>query len=575
MRILSLLGRTGVRLPRFLGTTPRALPVLATVQQHLFSSHEAALPVLAAPTIKHEQPNLRVLQLVAAGSVLGVIAQSYEPANCGKRKKNDSQVEDDMYEVDHIKARKLEKGVAKYLISWKGYNDDSDTWEGLENLAGFEPDIAAFEIKQKKDNEEFAAVLRAKKLAKEQAKGKKATVALPGAGTGEGSREGNGAGSSSDVAVVVKQEALGGRRTNPFWAKVKPSANPNEPNEYLCQEPDPSKPGGICGCLLHPGAGATAIKRHFAAKHKRSYQEIAGYLNADTMDVGALATDGAQRTIKAQPFSDARRDECNMACARWLVKSARPITLPERDGPFRDFVSTLCRGAWDPPSHHAVNDCILKLSGMGQVRMQRWFADMAMDGVKPSMAGDIWSDGGCSLMGICLYGINSSWKMDEWLAAATPFGSVRHTGEAIDQLTVDALKRQGVKWRARGRHSLRGNPRQGLGQRLQHGQGLGWLRRRILRRPHDRAGGQEVHGRARRQGGLRTRQGHCRLLPPLHLRHPRPHCHTESELTAAGPAHPGRGDALVLVVRHGRLVSRAAAGGADVRREARRRGGEE
>ena len=413
-------------MPRFLGTTPRALPVLATVQQHLFSSHEAALPVLAAPTIKHEQPNLRVLQLVAAGSVLGVIAQSYEPANCGKRKKNDSQVEDDMYEVDHIKARKLEKGVAKYLISWKGYNDDSDTWEGLENLAGFEPDIAAFEIKQKKDNEEFAAVLRAKKLAKEQAKGKKATVALPGAGTGEGSREGNGAGSSSDVAVVVKQEALGGRRTNPFWAKVKPSANPNEPNEYLCQEPDPSKPGGICGCLLHPGAGATAIKRHFAAKHKRSYQEIAGYLNADTMDVGALATDGAQRTIKAQPFSDARRDECNMACARWLVKSARPITLPERDGPFRDFVSTLCRGAWDPPSHHAVNDCILKLSGMGQVRMQRWFADMAMDGVKPSMAGDIWSDGGCSLMGICLYGINSSWKMDEWLAAATPFGSARH-----------------------------------------------------------------------------------------------------------------------------------------------------
>ena len=69
-------------------------------------------------------------------------------------------------------------------------------------------------------------------------------------------------------------------------------------------------------------------------------------------------------------------------------------------------------------------------------------------------------------MGICLYGINSSWKMDEWLAAATPFGSARHTGEAIDQLTVDALKRQGVKWRARGRHSLRGNPRQGLGQRL-------------------------------------------------------------------------------------------------------------
>ena len=49
------------------------------------------------PTIKHEQPNnLRVLQLVAAGSVLGVLAQSYEPASCGKRKKDTDQ-DDDMY----------------------------------------------------------------------------------------------------------------------------------------------------------------------------------------------------------------------------------------------------------------------------------------------------------------------------------------------------------------------------------------------------------------------------------------------------------------------------------------------
>ena len=44
-----------------------------------------------------------------------------------------------------------------------------------------------------------------------------------------------------------------------------------------------------------------------------------------------------------------RRDECYLACARWLVKSARPITLPERDIPFRDFIHTLCRGAWTPP----------------------------------------------------------------------------------------------------------------------------------------------------------------------------------------------------------------------------------
>ena len=29
-------------------------------------------------------------------------------------------------------------------------------------------------------------------------------------------------------------------------------------------------------------------------------------------------------------------------------------------------------------------------------------------------------------MGINLYGISKSWKIQEWLAAATPFGSTRH-----------------------------------------------------------------------------------------------------------------------------------------------------
>ena len=105
MRVLLLLGRTGLRSPRLLGSTPRALPSILAVRQHLLSAHKALPPALAVPTVKHEQTNLRVLQLIAAGSVLGVLAQSYEPASCGKRKKKDTNQDDDMYELDHIKAR--------------------------------------------------------------------------------------------------------------------------------------------------------------------------------------------------------------------------------------------------------------------------------------------------------------------------------------------------------------------------------------------------------------------------------------------------------------------------------------
>ena len=78
MRILSQIGRAALRSPRFLGSTARAaLPVLATVQQPLLSlSHAAALPALVAPTINQELPNMRVLQLVAAGSALASLSQT-------------------------------------------------------------------------------------------------------------------------------------------------------------------------------------------------------------------------------------------------------------------------------------------------------------------------------------------------------------------------------------------------------------------------------------------------------------------------------------------------------------------
>ena len=71
--------------------------------------------------------------------------------------------------------------------------------------------------------------------------------------------------------------------------------------------------------------------------------------------------------------------------------------------------------------------------------------------VASQVPGDIWSRGGCSLIGICFCCISRpAWKIDEWLVAATPFGSTRHTGEAIDSITVAAFRKQGVKWREGG-----------------------------------------------------------------------------------------------------------------------------
>ena len=89
----------------------------------------------------------------------------------GIKRKKGSVLEEDMYEVNFIKARRLVKGQPEYLIKWKGFDDDKyDTWEGLANLSGLEPDLATFEAQQKKDNEEFVKQMAARKAAKAAAK---------------------------------------------------------------------------------------------------------------------------------------------------------------------------------------------------------------------------------------------------------------------------------------------------------------------------------------------------------------------------------------------------------------------
>ena len=80
----------------------------------------------------------------------------------GIQRKRGSVLGEAMYEVDFIKARRLVKGQPEYLIKWKGFDDDKyDTWEGLANLSGLEPDLATFEAQQKRDQEEYVKQMAA------------------------------------------------------------------------------------------------------------------------------------------------------------------------------------------------------------------------------------------------------------------------------------------------------------------------------------------------------------------------------------------------------------------------------
>jgi hypothetical protein len=52
-----------------------------------------------------------------------------------------------------------------------------------------------------------------------------------------------------------------------------------------------------------------------------------------------------QTVLAAAKFSVARKEECDLALARWLVKLCRPFTLPERDMAYRTHIKSLVGSA--------------------------------------------------------------------------------------------------------------------------------------------------------------------------------------------------------------------------------------
>ena len=142
---------------RVLGAAVCSRPLAAAGCLQPFSAGFAAIAAGAKYSNNNTQtrvPSFGLLALVAGGTITNVLS---EPADCmGKRRKEGSVLEDDMYAVDYIKARRLVKGQPEYLIKWKGFDDDKyDTWEGLANLSGLEPDLATFEAQQKRDQEDY------------------------------------------------------------------------------------------------------------------------------------------------------------------------------------------------------------------------------------------------------------------------------------------------------------------------------------------------------------------------------------------------------------------------------------
>ena len=91
------------------------------------------------------------------------------------------------------------------------------------------------------------------------------------------------------------------------------------------------------------------------------------------------------------------------------------------------------------------------------------FVEKFRGGHQAGDAGDIWSDRGVSLLGLCEYYMSATWTIEQLVLAATPF-SERHTGEAIDEKTRTACVAAGLSNDVGAGHGAAGRDKEAQGE---------------------------------------------------------------------------------------------------------------
>jgi len=75
-----------------------------------------------------------------------------------------------------------------------------------------------------------------------------------------------------------------------------------------------------------------------------------------------------------------------------------------------------------------------------------FFKKLIKSGAKPSITGDLWSDGGMGLFGVCAHGINNDdWTNDKILIGLYACAEDRHTALNIEEWTTEVLEDMGLK----------------------------------------------------------------------------------------------------------------------------------
>jgi hypothetical protein len=99
--------------------------------------------------VRRMKPYTEPNQLARAAQRISNESGNENTENDGTGENSDgeeSREDDDEYEVEEIRGKRIYRGKVQYLVKWKGYGENEKTWEPLEHLVNSDTAVAEYEM---------------------------------------------------------------------------------------------------------------------------------------------------------------------------------------------------------------------------------------------------------------------------------------------------------------------------------------------------------------------------------------------------------------------------------------------
>ena len=248
--------------------------------------------------------------------------------------------------------------------------------------------------------------------------------------------------------VTIEDQAVGAEASDVATQKVKKQGPSRVWLAYdfktnRCKLPCAKDKTRPCGAGSGKGSGTSGHLAHLKSVHGAEWAHIMTTGEVKTT-VQMIDQALAAQVDESKPLLGQKEmNELHRLTALWIAKCGRPLVIVE-DPELNTLVARileLCKARlrYKLPCRQTVKTHLKLLGHEGKALGRDFIVRLINSGVKPTISGDLWSDGGMGLFGIYAHGITETWVMEKALIGLIACEKERHTAVNIKKWTTEAL----------------------------------------------------------------------------------------------------------------------------------------